>query len=138
MTTHDIIGTAQENTAAPPVSEGEQVEDGVDVEREDENLPIEHPFNPEKISIATKSPTIDLIVSRIEEKEIDLEPDFQREQMWSPLRKSRLIESLLLRVPIPAFYVAADDEDHWKVVDGIQRLSSINSYIHNDFLLTEP
>ena len=55
--------------------------------------------------------------------------------MWSPLRKSRLIESILLRVPIPAFYVAANDEDHWKVVDGIQRLSSINSYIHNDFLL---
>ena len=135
MTTHDITGTAQENTAAPLVSEGEQVEDGVAVEGEDENLPIEHPFNPEKISIATKSPTIDLIVSRIEENEIDLEPDFQREQMWSPLRKSRLIESLLLRVPIPAFYVAADDEDCWKVVDGIQRLSSINSYIRNDFLL---
>ena len=135
MTTHDITETAQDNNAASLVSDGEQVEDGVDVEREDESLPIEHPFNPEKISIATKSPTVDLIVSRIEEKEIDLEPDFQREQMWSHLRKSRLIESLLLRVPIPAFYVAADDEDHWKVVDGIQRLSSINSYINNAFML---
>ena len=135
MITHDITETAQDNNAASLVSDGEQVEDGVDVEREDESLPIEHPFNPEKISIATKSPTVDLIVSRIEEKEIDLEPDFQREQMWSHLRKSRLIESLLLRVPIPAFYVAADDEDHWKVVDGIQRLSSINSYINNAFML---
>ena len=135
MTTHNITGTAQDNNAASLVSDGEQVEDGVEVEGEDESLPIEHPFNPEKISIATKSPTIDLIVSRIEEKEIDLEPDFQREQMWSHLRKSRLIESLLLRVPIPAFYVAADEEDHWKVVDGIQRLSSINSYIHNAFVL---
>ena len=134
MTRYDATETAQDNTAAL-VSEEEQVEDGVDVEREDESLPIEHPFNPEKISIATKSPTIDLIVSRIKENEIDLEPDFQREQMWNHLRKSRLIESLLLRVPIPAFYVAADDEDHWKVVDGIQRLSSINSYINNDFLL---
>ena len=135
MTTHDITETAQDNNAASLVSDGEQVEDGVDVEKEDESLPIEHPFNPEKISIATKSPTVDLIVSRIEEKEIDLEPDFQREQMWSHLRKSRLIESLLLRIPIPAFYVAADDEDHWKVVDGIQRLSSINSYINNAFML---
>ena len=109
--------------------------DGVEVERVDESQPIEHPFNPEKISIATKSPTIDLIVSRIEENEIDLEPDFQREQMWDRVRKSRLVESLLLRIPIPAFYVAADDEDRWKVVDGIQRLSSINSFMRNEFLL---
>ena len=135
MTTYDVTETTQDNTAAPLVSEDEQVEDGVDVEREDENQSIEHPFNPEKISIATRSPTIHLIVSRIEENEIDLEPDFQREQMWDNVRKSRLIESLLLRIPIPAFYVAADEQDRWKVVDGIQRLSSINSYINNDFLL---
>ena len=134
MATYHPTGTAQDNTTAPLVSEGGQVE-GVDVEKEDENQPIEHPFNPEKISIATKSPTIDLIVSRIDENEIDLEPDFQREQMWDSVRKSRLVESLLLRIPIPAFYVAADHEDHWKVVDGIQRLSSINSYIHNSFML---
>ena len=136
MTTYYVTDAARDNTPSL-VSEEELVEDGVDVEREDESLPIEHPFRPEKISIATKSPTIDLIVSRIEENEIDLEPDFQREQMWHNVRKSRLIESLLLRIPIPAFYVAADDEDRWKVVDGIQRLSSINSYIHNEFLLSK-
>ena len=135
MATYNVTETTQDNTTAPLASEDEQVEDGVVVEREDENQPIEHPFNPEKISIATKSPTIDLIASRIEENEIDLEPDFQREQMWDNVRKSRLIESLLLRIPIPAFYVAADEEDRWKVVDGIQRLSSINGYINNDFLL---
>ena len=135
MSTYNLAETDRDNAHPPLVSEDEQVEDGVEVEREDENQPIEHPFNPEKISIATKSPTIDLIVSRIKENEIDLEPDFQREQMWDTIRKSRLVESLLLRIPIPAFYVAADAEDRWKVVDGIQRLSSINSYINNEFLL---
>jgi hypothetical protein len=125
---------AQDNAAHPHLRD-EQLEDGVEVEKEDESLSIEHPFNPEKISIATKNPTIDLIVSRIKENEIDLEPDFQREQMWDNVRKSRLIESLLLRIPIPAFYVAADDEDRWKVVDGIQRLSTINGYILNEFPL---
>ena len=134
MTSYDVTKAAQADGAPPLITEEEQ-EDGVDLEREDESLPIEHPFNPEKISIATKSPTIDLIVSRIKEKEIDLEPDFQREQMWDNLRKSRLIESLLLRIPIPAFYVAADDEDRWKVVDGIQRMSAINGYIENEFPL---
>ena len=135
MTAYGVTETTHDDTISPLVSADEQVEDGVDVEREDENQPIEHPFNPEKISIATKSPTIDLIVSRISESEIDLEPDFQREQMWDNIRKSRLIESLLLRIPIPAFYVAADEEDRWKVVDGIQRLSSINGYINNGFPL---
>ena len=134
MSTNDVAQKAQDNTT-PPSGTEERSEDGVEVEKEDESLPIEHPFNPEKISIATKSPTIDLIVSRIRENEIDLEPDFQREQMWDNVRKSRLIESLLLRIPIPAFYVAADDEDRWKVVDGIQRMSSINGYINNGFLL---
>ena len=110
-------------------------EEGLEVEKEDESLPIDHPFNPEKIAIVTKSPTIDLIIGRIKEREIDLEPDFQREQMWTIVRKSRLIESLLLRIPIPAFYVAADEEDNWKVVDGIQRMSSISSYMNNEFVL---
>ena len=134
MTTYGLAKDVQGNAVPPSIAE-EQPQDGVELEKEDEPLPIQHPFNPEKISIATKSPTIDLIVSRLKENEIDLEPDFQREQMWDDGRKSRLIESLLLRIPIPAFYVAADDEDRWKVVDGIQRLSSINGYIHNEFLL---
>ena len=128
MTVHDAAEIAQGDPPPPP-------DDGVEEEEEDPNLPIEHPFSPEKISIATKSPTVDLIVNRIRENEIDLEPDFQREQMWDRARKSRLIESLLLRIPIPAFYVAADDEDRWTVVDGIQRMSSINDYINNTFSL---
>lgn len=134
MMTYDFAGEAL-HESSPLSNTRETPEDGVEEEREDESLSIEHPFNPEKISIATKSPTIDLIVSRIKENEIDLEPDFQREQMWDSVRKSRLIESLMLRIPIPAFYVAADDEDRWRVVDGIQRLSSIDGFIHNEYLL---
>ena len=134
MTTDNIAEAPQDNVALPLPTE-EPPEDGVEAESEDQNLPIEHPFDPEKISIATKNPTIDLIVARIKENEIDLEPDFQREQMWDNVRKSRLVESLLLRIPIPAFYVAADAEDCWKVVDGIQRMSSIHGYMRNEFQL---
>ena len=84
MTSYDVTKAAQADGAPPLITEEEQ-EDGVDLEREDESLPIGAPIQSEKISIATKSPTIDLIVSRIKEKEIDLEPDFQREQMWDNL-----------------------------------------------------
>ena len=134
MTASDVGEMVQDGTTASLRPEKVQLPVGVEDElEEDDDLPIEHPFNPEKISIATRNPTIDLIVSRIREKEIDLEPDFQREQMWKTGQRSRLIESLLLRIPIPAFYVAADYEDRWKVVDGIQRMSSIDDYLHNKF-----
>ena len=55
--------------------------------------------------------------------------------IWSDLRKSRLIESLLLRIPIPVFYVSADDRDNWSVVDGVQRMSTIFDYIEGHFVL---
>jgi uncharacterized protein with ParB-like and HNH nuclease domain len=55
------------------------------------------------------------------------------------VRKSRLIESLLLRFPLPAFYFDIEEEDNWLVVDGLQRLSTLNHFIvdtENPFKLT--
>ena len=70
-------------------------------------------------------------------KEIDLAPDFQRMSgIWNAEKKSRLIESLLLRIPIPVFYVAADADEKWAVVDGVQRLSTIRDYVKGEFPLT--
>ena len=53
--------------------------------------------------------------------------------IWSEGRKSRLIESLLLRIPIPVFYVSADNEDNWAVVDGVQRMSTIYDFVDGKF-----
>lgn len=92
--------------------------------------PIKDPFDPTKINIGTKNPVVDLIMKRIDRDEIDLNPDFQRHSdVWDRRRKSRLIESLLLRIPIPVFYMAADEEDKWQVVDGLQRLGTLKSFI---------
>lgn len=91
---------------------------------------IKEPFDPTAIKIDTKNPTIDLIIKRIDQQEIDLNPDFQRNSgIWDRARQSRLIESLLLRVPIPVFYMAADREDRWQVVDGLQRLDTLKKFI---------
>jgi len=68
----------------------------------------------------------------IEEGEVDLAPDFQRLRVWSPKQKSRLIESVLLRIPLPAFYFASDAEGRLQVVDGVQRLSTINEFVRSD------
>lgn len=91
---------------------------------------ITDPFDPVAIKIETKNPTIDLIIKRIDQGEIDLNPDFQRNSgIWDRTRQSQLIESLLLRVPIPVFYMAADKEDRWQVVDGLQRLDTLKKFI---------
>ena len=106
------------------------------IEREQEQERISHPFKPEKIRIRTVNLTIDQIVSRLDHKEIILTPSFQRRpDIWKPVDRSRLIESLLLRIPIPVFYVAEDEKDVWSVVDGLQRTSTIYHYIKNEFPL---
>jgi hypothetical protein len=90
---------------------------------------ITEPFNPELIDVKTRNPTIDLLLRRINEGEIDLMPDFQRRAgIWDKTRMSRLVESLLLRIPLPVFYFSADSKDRWAVVDGLQRLTTLKQY----------
>ena len=114
-----------------------EVDSGVEEEREDPDAAIQDPFDPSKIKVRTLPFLVDQLVERIKHAEIDLAPDFQRMRgIWKPVNKSRLIESLLLRIPIPVFYVAADADDNWEVVDGVQRMSTLYDYITDGFTLT--
>jgi Protein of unknown function DUF262 len=107
----------------------EDIEDYEGMEEDDEDENIE-PFDPTKIRIKTKPMTVDLILKRIENNEINLAPDFQRNaNIWTPKAKSRLIESLLIRIPLPAFYIDATDDDQWVIIDGLQRISTFKSFI---------
>lgn len=110
---------------------------GVEVERTDAAILIDRPFDPGKIKVTTEQKGIDLIVRRIDHNEVDLAPEFQRRaRVWHPHRKSKLIESLLLRIPLPVFYVAANELDEWAVVDGLQRLTTIYDFMKNKFRLS--
>lgn len=87
-------------------------------EKENEEFDIEsYPFDPKHISIDKKPLTMDAIIRRLKQGTIILHPDFQREEVWSPENKSRLIESLLLNIPITMFYVSADTDGNYTVVD---------------------
>ena len=103
----------------------------VDIEREESGgEEIHEPFDPEKIDVATRTPTVSLLLSRIRRKTIDLAPDFQRNAgIWKDVAQSRLIESLLLRIPLPTFYAAENPDESWSIVDGIQRLTSITRFM---------
>ena len=123
--------------AEPDYRDGVTSDSGVEEERDDPETAIEHPFDPSKIKVHTTPAIVSLLMSRIEHDEIDLAPDFQRMSgIWNAEKKSRLIESLLLRIPIPVFYVAADEEERWAVVDGVQRLSTIRDYVAGRFPLS--
>lgn len=113
-------------------------EDGFDDADDDEKEEFEkyNPYNPKLIRVDTKTFSIDMVNEMINDGEIDLSPDFQRGFVWTDItRKSRLIESLLLRIPVPAFYFAQDEDGMFQVVDGVQRLTVINSFMKNEFKL---
>ena len=59
------------------------------------------------------------------DNELDIHPEFQRFYRWSDEQKSRLIESILLGIPIPSIFVSQRDDGVWDVIDGLQRLSTI-------------
>lgn len=91
--------------------------------------------------ISQVSPTVSLLYDRINHGEIDLQPEFQRKDRIWPLRdKARLIESILLGLPIPVFYFAenssAFNEDlDWIVIDGLQRTTTIYDFMAGMFEL---
>ena len=105
---------------------------GTGLEEEDTGggFEITEPFDPGRIRVDTKPMVISLLMDRIRNKEIDLTPGFQRKGgIWSIKAKSQLIESLLIRIPLPAFYMDGSDESKWLVVDGLQRLSTLKSFV---------
>ena len=59
------------------------------------------------------------------EGELDIHPEFQRLYRWTDEQKSRLVESILLGIPIPSIFVSQRDDGIWDVIDGLQRLSTI-------------
>lgn len=92
---------------------------------------IIQPFDPKKIQVSIQQLTVDSIIKRIVNDEIDLTTPFQRAAgLWKDQEQSRLIESILIRFPLPAFYFDGSDDDHWLVVDGLQRLSTLRGFIH--------
>lgn len=110
----------------------EDIEDDNDVDTdESDSVLMQQPFDPTKINIDTKTPSLDTLIKRIQRGNIQMETSkyFQRrDDLWDEKKQSRLIESILIRFPLPAFYFDATDDENWLIVDGLQRLSSIRNF----------
>jgi len=124
------------------------VQEGIEVINEDVEVDADYsinenslsvsPFDPSKIDIKMDRITIDSIIKRIKHEELEFNSSFQRKAgLWNQVQKSQLIESLILRIPLPAFYFDAYNDDHLQIIDGLQRISTIRDYVINqDFVLT--
>lgn len=108
--------------------EGTEKENLYGTNRSDDGEIID-PFNPKDVDIITQSMVVSNIIERLRDNRIVLDPEFQRSpDLWDDKKQSRLIESLIIRIPLPSFYFDYDDNDNYIVVDGLQRLWAIKRF----------
>ena len=109
----------------------------IEIEKEDFGPEIEIPFDPRLIRIRTSPFTLGQLIDKIENDEVNFKTPFQRKSgLWDPTKQSRLIESVLLRLPLPAFYFDEQksedniiEAEFWNVIDGLQRCSVFEKFI---------
>ena len=82
--------------------------------------------------IRNETRTVHDVLRRIQQGSYVMNPDFQRDFIWKEDKQSKLIESVLMRIPIPVFYLAEDQQGRMIVVDGLQRLSTFRDFVHGD------
>ena len=106
-----------------------------DVEIEEQELDLaDYPLD--DILIRTSHLSIREIIKEIDEGLYILDPDFQRAFVWSPEQQSRLIESVLMRIPLPVFYFAETKTGKTIIVDGLQRITTFQRFMNDAFKLT--
>ena len=112
-------------------------EDLQDYEDEDGHLgDFEKKYKDQMRQIVTQR--LDLPISTLPtmlKEQIKINPDFQRRDRWDNLRQSRLIESLIMNVPIPPVFLGEDEYGFYVVLDGRQRLTAIRDFLNNTLTL---
>ena len=113
-----------------------QIQDNQEVEVENLNggkstEEITKPFNPNEIDVDISTVNLGSLIDQLENDEIDLQPDFQRvTDVWDNVKKSRLIESILLGLPLPSFYFSEDPvSQKLSIIDGVQRICAIRDFV---------
>ena len=111
------------------MNENKEIEFDNQEELESLNENITKPFSTKDIKVTNAIVLLPSVINRLNYEEIDLSPDFQRNSdLWNKTRMSRLVESILLKLPLPIFYFDVSNPDKWLIVDGLQRLSTIKRF----------
>ena len=89
----------------------------------------------DKVLIRNENRTVHDVLRRIRQGQYVMNPDFQRDFIWNESQQSKLIESVLMRIPLPVLYLAEDQDGKMIVVDGLQRLSTFRRFVDGDLRL---
>ena len=89
----------------------------------------------DELAIRDEQRTAQDVIRRIDEARFVIDPDFQRDFVWDEKKQSRLIESVLMRIPLPVFYVSENQEGKFIVVDGRQRLTTLQRFLTDQLSL---
>lgn len=92
----------------------------------------------DELLIRNQGRTVYEVLRRIEHGHFVMDPDFQRDFIWDEAKQSKLIESVMMRIPLPVFYLAEDRQGRMVVVDGLQRLSTFQRFVNNELRLRLP
>jgi hypothetical protein len=114
----------EDDFAAEEDVTAEQGEQALDVPVDDRRL-VTQPYD---LSLAT-------LVDDVERKRLLLSIEYQRKYVWDRSKASRLIESLLLNIPVPVCYFAENEDGTYEVIDGLQRITTIKDFLAGDFPL---
>ena len=115
------------------VSELEEIE-GIGSAEDEE--PGEYPLD--TMMIRNENRTIHDVLRRIGQGRYIMDPDFQRDFIWPVDKQSKLIESVLMRIPLPVLYIAENEDGKMVVVDGLQRLSTFSNFVNDGLRLRLP
>src|SRR4051812_47941882 len=107
--------------------------DDVLADQADDETPLDIAPDRRRVKTDKKDLPIETLCAWESRGRINPQPDFQRYYVWTNLKASRLIESLLLEIPIPVVYVAEESQSTYTVVDGQQRVTTICSFVRGTF-----
>jgi uncharacterized protein with ParB-like and HNH nuclease domain len=88
-----------------------------------------------RLKIETFDYPVEVIVKKIQENDIILRPEYQRNFVWDRKKSISLIESILLNIPLPPIYLTEEDDSSFSVIDGLQRLHTFLDYYEDKFSL---
>lgn len=117
-------------TSQQAVSDTEEIEG---IGTGDDELLGDYPLD--TLLIRNETRTVHDILRRIKQGMYIMDPDFQRDFIWPEDKQSKLIESVLMRIPLPVFYIAENPDGKMVVVDGLQRLSTFANFVNGGLRL---
>ena len=122
-----LLGLSEEYIAA--LSEGIELDD--DVEKRTEKPG----YGPDEIYVENKPFSISTIMELIKDGDLEVSPSFQRHFVWDRTRQSKLIESILLGLPLPSIYLSQYSDGRLTIVDGLQRITTIQRFMNDELVL---